>query len=47
MGEEPELKSVLLRATSTSMRVMGLRPSGYAVGFVGLRSLVTARESVG
>ena len=26
MGEEPELKSVLLRATSTGVRVMGLRP---------------------
>ena len=31
---EPELKSVLLRATSTDARVMGLRLSGYAVGFV-------------
>lgn len=41
MGEEPELKSVLLRATSTGVRVMGLRLSGYAVGFVA--SILIAR----
>ena len=41
MGEEPELKSVLLRATSTGLRVMGLRLSGYAVGFVA--SILIAR----
>ena len=41
MGEEPELESVLLRATSTGVRVMGLRLSGYAVGFVA--SILIAR----
>jgi glycosyltransferase involved in cell wall biosynthesis/O-antigen/teichoic acid export membrane protein len=41
VGEEPELKSVLLRATSTGMCVMGLRLSGYAVGFVA--SILIAR----
>ena len=41
VGEEPGLKSVLLRATSTGVRVMGLRLSGYAVGFVA--SILIAR----
>jgi glycosyltransferase involved in cell wall biosynthesis/O-antigen/teichoic acid export membrane protein len=34
VDEEPELKSALERATMTGVRVMGLRISGYAVGFV-------------
>ena len=34
MAEEAELTSALARATSTGVRVMGLRVSGYAVGFV-------------
>jgi L-malate glycosyltransferase len=41
VGEEPELKYVLVRATSTGVRVMGLRLSGYAVGFVA--SILIAR----
>ena len=41
MDEQPELKSVLLRATSIGVRVMGLRLSSYAVGFVA--SILIAR----
>ena len=40
-GSEPELKLTLARATSTGVRVMGLRISGYAVGFVA--SILIAR----
>lgn len=41
MSEEAELNSVLARVTSTGVRVMGLRLSGYAVGFVA--SILIAR----
>ena len=41
MSEEAELNSVLARATSTGVHVMGLRLSGYAVGFVA--SILIAR----
>ena len=40
-GSEPELKLALARATSTGVRVMGLRISGYAVGFIA--SILIAR----
>ena len=40
-GSEAELKSALARATSTGVRVVGLRLSGYAVGFVA--SIMIAR----
>jgi glycosyltransferase involved in cell wall biosynthesis/O-antigen/teichoic acid export membrane protein len=41
VDEGPELKSALARATSTGVRVMGLRLSGYAVGFAA--SILIAR----
>lgn len=41
VDEEPELTSALARATSTGVRVMGLRLSGYAVGFAA--SILIAR----
>jgi glycosyltransferase involved in cell wall biosynthesis/O-antigen/teichoic acid export membrane protein len=41
VDEAPELKSALARATVTGVRVMGLRISGYAVGFVA--SILIAR----
>jgi glycosyltransferase involved in cell wall biosynthesis/O-antigen/teichoic acid export membrane protein len=41
VSEEAELNSVVARATSTGVRVMGLRISGYAVGFVA--SILIAR----
>ncbi len=41
VDEEPELKSALARATFTGVRVMGLRISGYAVGFAA--SILIAR----
>ena len=42
MSEDAELNSVLARVTSTGVRVMGLRLSGYAVGFVA--SILIARS---
>ena len=41
VDEEPELKSALARGTFTGVRVMGLRISGYAVGFAA--SILIAR----